>query len=88
MQPPNFRFHKGKEKVCRLKKALYDLKQSPRAWFERFRLAMIKFWYTHCQSDHTLFVKHEQMKLTTLIVNVDDIVITGNDESKMKLLKT
>lgn len=40
---------------CRIKKALYELKQSPRALFGRFTLAMRKFEYR--QSDHTLFFK-------------------------------
>lgn len=33
------------QKVCRLKKSLYGLKQSPRAWFGRFTKSMIAFGY-------------------------------------------
>ena len=32
-------------KVCRLRKALYGLKRSHRAWFERFAKAMKKYGY-------------------------------------------
>jgi len=44
-------------KVFKLKKVLYGLKQSPRAWFERFSRAMQRFGYKHSQADHTLFIK-------------------------------
>ena len=33
-------------KVCKLKKSLYGLKQSPRAWFDRFVKAVVRLGYT------------------------------------------
>ncbi|CAL2264850.1 unnamed protein product [Prunus armeniaca] len=37
-------------------------------------------------SDHTLFLKRDEGKLTALIVYVDDIIVTGNDaEEQLKL---
>ncbi|KAI5328623.1 hypothetical protein L3X38_028020 [Prunus dulcis] len=39
-------------------------------------------------SDHTLFLKSDEGKLTTLIVYVDDIIVTENDaEEQLKLQK-
>ena len=66
-------------KVCRLKKSLYGLKQSPRAWFGRFTKSMRAFGYHQSNSDHTLFLKIQLGKITTLIVYVDDMVDTRND---------
>ena len=73
--------------VCRLKKSLYGLKQSPRAWFDRFSRVLKKMTFVQGQADHTLFTKHNGEKVTILIVYVDDIVITGNDESSIAQLK-
>nr|GEV57694.1 putative reverse transcriptase, RNA-dependent DNA polymerase [Tanacetum cinerariifolium] len=73
--------------VCKLKKSLYGLKQSPRVWFGRFTLAMKKYGYKQSNSDHTLFLSHRGDRVTCLIIYVDDIIITGNDESEIKKLK-
>lgn len=71
----------------RLHCSLYGLKQSPRAWFDRFRKAMLKRGYPQSNADHTLFYKHTEDKVAILIVYVDDIVITGNDTKEISDLK-
>ena len=68
-----------RNKVCKLKKSLYGLKQSPRAWFGRFARSMRKFGYNKNNYDHTLFLKKCHGKITALIVYVDDMVVTGDD---------
>ncbi|RVW27298.1 Retrovirus-related Pol polyprotein from transposon RE1 [Vitis vinifera] len=75
------------QKVCKLKKSLYGLKQSPRAWFGRFTKSMRAFGYRQSNSDHTLFLKKQHSKITTLIVYVDDMVVTGNDPEERKALQ-
>ena len=45
------------QKVCKLKKPLYGLKQSLRTWFRRFTKSMKSFGYRQTNSDHTLFLK-------------------------------
>jgi Reverse transcriptase (RNA-dependent DNA polymerase) len=42
-------------KVCKLKKSLYGLKQSPRPWFDRFKKVMISLDYQQINADHTIF---------------------------------
>ena len=36
----------GTNEACKLQRALYGLKQSPRAWFGRFSMAMKKYGFT------------------------------------------
>jgi Reverse transcriptase (RNA-dependent DNA polymerase) len=74
-------------KVCRLKKSLYGLKQSPPAWFDRFRKAMVGMGYQQTNTDHTVFFKRHEAHITVLAVYVDDMIISGNDEGEIALLK-
>ena len=75
-------------KVCKLNKSLYGLKQSPRAWFGRFTKSMRSFGYHQSNSDHTLFLKKQHGKITTLIVYVDDMVVIGNGPDERKALQS
>ena len=49
----------------------------------RFARVMITMGYRQSQGDHTLFIKHSSLGgLTTLLVYVDDIIVTGNDDKE------
>jgi len=87
--PPGFDTPATTNKVCKLKKSLYGLKQSPRAWFDKFTKAVKKFGYDQCQTDHTMFVKHSSTgKKAILIVYVDDIILTGDHDEEILKLKS
>ncbi|CAN0910966.1 Retrovirus-related Pol polyprotein from transposon TNT 1-94 [Linum grandiflorum] len=78
----------NRNSVCKLVKSLYGLKQSPRAWFEKFSKTVVASGYQQCQTDDTMFVRHGSgSKIVILIVYVDDIIITGNDTEEIRRLK-
>jgi Reverse transcriptase (RNA-dependent DNA polymerase) len=85
--PPNFANEQLKGKVCRLKRSLYGLKQSSRAWFDRFSMTMKKLGYQQSNIDHTIFIQWKGEKICILVVYVDDIVLMGNDPVEMKRFK-
>ncbi|KAA0058386.1 reverse transcriptase [Cucumis melo var. makuwa] len=79
--PPGFEAQFGQH-VCKLQKSLYGLKQSPRAWLDRFTTFVKSQGYSQWHSDHTLFTKASKTdKIAILIVYVDDIVLTGDDQT-------
>jgi hypothetical protein len=85
--PPRFETSQTNVKVFCLRRSLYGLKQSPRAWFDRFRQSMLERGYIQSNANHTLFYKHGTCKITILIVYVDGIVITGDDYAEILNLK-
>ena len=88
-QPPGFVIQgKSSGMVCRLKRALYGLKQSPRAWFGRFRDVVQKYGMIRSEADHSVFYRHSPSKGSIyLVVYVDDIIITGQDHDGIAQLK-
>ena len=55
--PPSFDSKSKNGKISKLKKSLYGLKQSPRAWFDRFSSMIQRHGFKQAQTDHTLFLK-------------------------------
>lgn len=50
--------------VCQLKRSLYGLKQTSRAWFERFREVILAANFTQSDLDYSLFIKMQDHKKT------------------------
>ncbi|CAL2227458.1 unnamed protein product [Prunus armeniaca] len=73
--------------VFKLRKVLYGLKQSPRAWFGRFTMAMKNNGFRQSNSYHTLFLKHKKGKVTALIIYVNNMLISGNDKHEISQLQ-
>ncbi|KAJ9548762.1 hypothetical protein OSB04_021305 [Centaurea solstitialis] len=74
-------------RVCRLRKSLYGLKQSPRAWFGRFNAVVTEFGLRRSSYDHSVFFTSSSSGCILLVVYVDDIVITGSDKTGTIKLK-
>ena len=87
-QPSRFVAQGEIGKVCRLRKSLYGLKQSSRAWFEKFSQAVETFGMQKSKSDHFVFYKNSSSSINLLVVYVDDIVITGSDSKGILSLKS
>lgn len=86
--PPGFEEKGPAGRVCRLKRSLYGLKQSLRAWFDRFGKVLKNYGYSQGQASHTMFYKQsKEGKLAILIVYVDDIILTGDDKEELEGLK-
>ncbi|WZZ70893.1 hypothetical protein YC2023_082263 [Brassica napus] len=73
--------------VLRLKKAIYGLKQSPRAWYNKLSTTLNGRGFKKSELDHTLFTLTTPSGIICLLVYVDDIIITGSDKAGIKATK-
>ncbi|RVW67945.1 hypothetical protein CK203_064392 [Vitis vinifera] len=63
-----------------------ESKSASRNEFGRFAKVMKNMGYRQSQENHTLFVKHSNLGgVTTLLVYVDNIIMTGNDGNERQL---
>jgi len=75
-QPQGF-INKGNEgKVLRLKKALYDLKQAPRAWYSKIDQYFIDQGFRRSKSETTLYIKSQGQYHFIVSLYVDDLIYT------------
>jgi Reverse transcriptase (RNA-dependent DNA polymerase) len=66
---------------------MYELKQSLRVRFNRFRMTICGIRYKRCNEDHTLFYKHFRHHIIIITVYINDIVNIEDDEKEIQQLK-
>lgn len=74
------------EHVCLLKKAIYGLRQAPRAWSEQLKGALEGLKFHSSTYDSSFFYKGSGADLILILVYVDDIVITRGDPYELSCL--
>jgi hypothetical protein len=76
-QPVGFVESDNAHKVLKLRKALYGLRQAPRAWNAKLDATLVSLGFARCQLDHALYRRGDDDDFLLVGVYVDDLIITG-----------
>nr|GEW10979.1 retrovirus-related Pol polyprotein from transposon TNT 1-94 [Tanacetum cinerariifolium] len=79
-QPPGFIDFRKPNYVYKLKKALYGLKEPPKAWYDRLKAFLIKHKYSMGMVDNTLFTKKSKSHLIIVQIYVDAIIFGSTSQ--------
>jgi hypothetical protein len=87
-QPEGYKDQDKPNHVCKLKKAIYGLKQAGRQWHEQLKKRMEEFGFTSFSSDVCIFIKMHNGYPLIVAVYVDDLTsLCNNTDSYKWLLK-
>ncbi|GJY24194.1 putative ribonuclease H-like domain-containing protein [Tanacetum coccineum] len=71
-QPPGFEDPDFPNRVYKVKKALYELHQAPKAWYETLSTYLLDNEFQRGKIDKTLFIKRHKGDILLVLVYVDD----------------
>lgn len=78
----------GYNKVYKLQKALYGLRESPRVWYDCFNKYIEKLNFVRSNYDFCLYVNNTSKDPIYILIFVDDLLICCKDKDKIKKVKT
>jgi hypothetical protein len=87
-KPPGYESKESPDYVCRLDKAIYDLKQAPRAWYSRLSMKLQQLGFTPSMGDASLFFLRNKDVTVFILVYVDYIIVASfSQTATMALLR-
>jgi len=78
-QPEGFETFDHESHVCQLKRALYELKQTPHAWYTRIDNYLTGLGFKKSEADANLYSIVVKGKFLIIILYVNDLMLTGDD---------
>lgn len=75
----------GKEgSICKLRKSLYGLKNSPKNWNDKFYELMIKLSFVRSEYEYCLYIKVTDTYKIYVLIYVDDLLLAGTNEKEIE----
>lgn len=81
-QPPRFEDGKLYDFIYILFKALYELKQASRVWYDTLSIFLLKNQFTRDVSTKTLFQKYHGNNINLMLIYIYDIIV-GSTNGKI-----
>lgn len=81
-------YETGDNKVYKLLKALYGLKESPRVWYDCFDKFIKTLNFVRSNYDYCLYVNRASKDPIYILIFVDDFLICSKDKNKIEEVKT
>ncbi|GJS56352.1 retrotransposon protein, putative, ty1-copia subclass [Tanacetum coccineum] len=88
VQPEGFVDPKHPNKVCKLQRSIYGLKQASRSWNKRFDVEIKKIDFTQNPNESCVYLKSSGSNVAFLILYVDDILLMGNNVTMLQEVKS
>jgi hypothetical protein len=87
-QTPSFVVENGSGKVLKLRKALYGLRQAPRAWNAQLDKELLRLGFVKNPHEHVVYRRIDSNDNFLIVgVYVDDLVITGPRQESIGVFK-
>ena len=80
-------YEDGTERVYKLLKALYGLRESPRHWYKCFDEYVLKLGFRKSNVELCLYIHEKDEDIVYLLIYVDDLLICRKDEKKIQRIK-
>ncbi|XP_074266995.1 uncharacterized protein LOC141590293 [Silene latifolia] len=87
MRVPQGFERKGENKVCKLMKSIYGLKQASRNWFAKLTVSMKKYGFVQSLANYSLFTLNRDGIFIAVLVYVDDMIVVSNDRKECAKFK-
>jgi hypothetical protein len=85
-QPPAYEDKHNPSHVCRLDKAIYDLKQALGAWYSKLSSKLQKLGFISSKGDTSFFFLSNKQVTMFVLVYVDDIIIASSSQDDTSCL--